>query len=354
MKIIIVGLSISSSWGNGHATTYRSLLRALAARGHDLIFLERNTKWYAEHRDLTRPSFCELGLYESLRDLRIQFSQKIKAADLIMLGSYVREGIEIGEWLIRTARGAVVFYDIDTPVTMAKIAQADYEYLSPELIPEFDLYLSFSGGPLLERISSIYGARRVRPLYCSADPEILYPQVFQERWDLGYLGTYSPDRHHLFQELLLAPATMSARQRFAVIGSQYPSKVAWPPNVERLSHLSPNEHCRFYNSQRFTLNITRAPMVNAGFSPSVRLFEAAACGATVITDRWDGLELFFEPGQEILVAASACDVLSIISSMPDCRRSAIGRAGYQRFLKEHTPAHRAEALESYLQELQEA
>jgi spore maturation protein CgeB len=353
MKIVVVGLSITSSWGNGHATTYRSLLGALAARGHDLLFLERNTKWYAENRDLPYPPYCEVGLYQNLHRLKTQYARRIRAADMVMVGSYVTEGVPAADWLIRTATGPVVFYDIDTPVTIEKIAKGDYEYLSPELIPHFDLYLSFAGGPLLEQIRSLYGARVVRPLYCSADSKSLSPQVLPRHWDLGYLGTYSRDRHRLFESFMLIPATMSARRSFAVVGSQYPSQIVWPPNVERLAHLAPQEHRFFYNSQRFTLNLTRAPMVKAGYSPSVRLFEAAACGAAIITDRWNGLELFFQPGEEILVADSSSEVISIICNMSETRRSTVGKAAYQRFLQEHTSEHRAQDLERYLQELEQ-
>jgi spore maturation protein CgeB len=352
MRIVVVGLSISSSWGNGHATTYRSLCRALAQRGHEILFLEKDTEWYANNRDLPNPPFCELGLYEGSHDLRLRFSERIRSADLVMLGSYVAEGVGVGEWIIRTAQGPVAFYDIDTPVTLRKLRRGDYEYLSPELVPKFDLYLSFTGGPLLDRLCLSFGARVVRSLYCSADPDNYYPELFEKRWDIGYLGTYSADRHHSFERLFLTSATMFARGRFVVAGSQYPMEINWPPNVQRLSHLPCSDHRSFYNRQRFTLNITRGPMVDAGFSPSVRLFEAAACGTTIITDRWEGLDAFFEPGIEMLVAGSASEVLSVISSMPDPRRIEIGRAAYQRFLREHTPAHRAKQLEGYVRDLQ--
>jgi spore maturation protein CgeB len=187
MKIVILGLSITSTWGNGHATTYRSLLHALALRGHEVLFLERNTEWYANHRDLSNPAFCEVGLYQSLHDLKLRFWNRVRSADLVMLGSYVAEGVAAGEWVIQTAQGPVVFYDIDTPVTLTKLGKGDYEYLSPELVSKFDLYLSFTGGPLLDRLRSGFGARMVRPLYCSADPDIYYPELFEKHWDLGYI-----------------------------------------------------------------------------------------------------------------------------------------------------------------------
>ena len=351
MKIVILGLSITSTWGNGHATTFRSLARALSVRKHDILFLERDVEWYANQRDLAEPPFCQLGLYKTLTDLKERFRENVRAADLVIVGSYVPEGVAVAEWITRHAQGPVAFYDIDTPVTLAKLAKGDHEYLSPDLIPRFDLYLSFTGGPFLERLASRFGARMVRPLYCSADPEIYYPQRVQKLWDLGYLGTYSTDRHGSFERLMLAPASEYPSGRFVVAGSQYPSEIRWPANVFHVSHLPSARHRIFYNQQRFTLNLTRGPMIEAGFSPSVRLFEAAACGIAIISDHWSGLATFFEPGKEILLAASSGDVLEIIGSESDDRSAGIGQAARERFLKQHTPDHRATELESYFAEL---
>src|SRR5438105_2929653 len=326
MKIVFLGLSITSTWGNGHATTYRSLLRALAARGHQIVFLERDTEWYANQRDMPEPPFCRLGLYKDVEELKLRFAADIRSADFIIIGSYVPDGIAVAEWVIRYARGPVAFYDIDTPVTLANLEKGKREYLSPELIARFDLYLSFSGGPLLDRLKSQFGAQMVRPLYCSADPKIYYPQRTRKIWDLGYIGTYSSDRHRKLEQLLLTPANMFPSGRFAVAGPLYPRETQWPINLEYIPHLPFGRHRQFYNQQRFTLNITRAPMVEAGYSPSVRLFEAAACGTAVITDPWPGLEAFFEPGREILIAASVNDILEFSIHMPASRREEIGEA----------------------------
>lgn len=348
MKIVILGLSITSTWGNGHATTYRSLLQALAARGHEIVFLEPNTEWYACQRDMPEPPFCRLGLYGKIEELKLRFAADISSADFIIIGSYVPEGIAVAEWVISNAGGPVAFYDIDTPVTLANLDKGKREYLSPELIPRFDLYLSFSGGPLLDRLESQFGAQMVRPLYCSADPATYYPQRGRKKWDLGYIGTYSADRQRKFEQLLLAPANMFPSGRFAVAGSLYPREIQWPCNLEYIPHLPFNRHREFYNQQRFTLNITRAPMVEAGYSPSVRLFEAAACGTAVITDSWPGLEAFFEPDKEILVATSVKDILEFNIHMPACRREEIGEAALLRFRKEHAPYCRAAELEDYI------
>jgi spore maturation protein CgeB len=351
MNIVILGLSITSTWGNGHATTFRSLVRALSDRKHNILFLERDVEWYADQRDLAEPPFCQLGLYTTLTDLKDRFHAEVRVADLVILGSYVPEGVAVAEWITRHAQGPVAFYDIDTPVTMAKLAKGDQEYLSPDLIPRFDLYLSFTGGPFLERLASRFGARMARPLYCSADPNIYYPQPVQKLWDVGYLGTYSADRQGSFERLLLAPANLWPSGRFIVAGSQYPPDIRWPSNLTRILHLPSPGHRRFYNQQRFTLNLTRDPMVRAGFSPSVRLFEAASCGTAIISDSWAGLETFFEPEKEILVAASTSDVLDMTRTISDARCVELGQAARRRFLQEHTPDHRAAQLEGYLADL---
>jgi spore maturation protein CgeB len=348
MKIVIFGLSITSTWGNGHATTYRSLLRALSARKHEILFLERDVEWYADQRDMADPAFCRLGLYKTLSELKQRFLADVRSADFIMVGSYVPEGSAVADWVIRNAQGPVAFYDMDTPVTLAKLAKGDHEYLSPDLIPRFDLYLSFAGGPLLDQLRAQFGARMTKPLYCSADPDIYYPERIKKIWDLGYIGTYSADRHRSLESLLLAPANIFPSGRFIVAGSQYPTDVRWPPKLVRVVHLPYFRHRLFYNQQRFTLNLTRGPMVKAGFSPSVRLFEAAACATPVITDRWAGLEAFFEPGKEILVAASAREVLDIIGPESGARSAEIGQAARKRYLKEHTPLYRASELENYI------
>jgi len=347
LRIVILGLSVTSSWGNDHATTYRSLLAGLAARGHQILFLERDVPWYASQRDLPAPPWCEVGLYDSLNQLKSDYRQVVADADLVMLGSYVPEGIKVGRWVLDTAQGATAFYDIDTPVTLDRLSRNDCEYLDRKLIPRFDLFLSFTGGPVLERLEKQFKARRALPLYCSVDPEKYYPETWPERWDMAYMGTYSPDRQPGLERLLLKVARRWEIGRFAVVGPQFPEEVRWPNNVGRLDHLPPDRHRAFYNAQRFTLNITRKPMVELGYSPSVRLFEAAACGVPVISDTWDGLDTFFEPDEEILLADSPEDVILHLRghSIPESR--AIGRRMRERVLAEHTGERRAETLESY-------
>ena len=349
LRVVVLGLSLSSSWGNGHATTYRALLRAFAARGHDVLFLERDVPWYAQHRDLPSPGFCRLELYPDLAALA-SWHAEVAGADAVIVGSYVPEGVAAGRWAQATARGVTTFYDIDTPVTLAKLERGDEEYLSPALIPDYDLYLSFTGGPTLEQLEQRYGSPAARQLYCSVDEETYRPLDLPPRWDLTYLGTYSPDRQPTLERLLIEPARQAPELRFAVAGPQYPAGIDWPANVERIEHVPPAEHPAFYAQGRFTLNVTRADMIRAGYSPSVRLFEAGACGIPIISDRWDGIETLLRPGEEILLADGTEDVLRALRTMSEDHRGAMSRSLRSRVLREHTAAHRAAELEAHLRE----
>lgn len=351
MHIVILGLSITSSWGNGHATTYRALVAQLTARGHDVLFLERDVPWYASQRDLPDPPYCRTALYRDRGELMRRFEGDVRDADLVIVGSFVPEGVEVGAWVLETALGVTAFYDIDTPVTLAQLASGRCEYLSREQIPCYRLYLSFCGGPMLQRLERRYGSPAARALYCSVDPELYRPLGLPTQWDLGYMGTYSPDRQPLLERLLLQPAREARQLRFVVAGPQYPGHLEWPENVTRLDHVVPARHPWLYGSQRYTLNLTRADMAAAGYCPSVRLFEAAACAVPVISDHWEGLETLFVPGREILVARSARDVRAVLTELPDEERQTLGRHARERILAAHTSAHRARELEEYVADL---
>ncbi|HEV7990601.1 MAG TPA: glycosyltransferase [Gemmatimonadaceae bacterium] len=348
LDIVILGLSITSSWGNGHATTYRGLVRALTERGHRVLFLERDVPWYAGNRDLSAPPYCRTALYASIPELESRFARDVQRADLVIVGSYVPDGIQVGEWVTELAEGVTAFYDIDTPVTLARLANGGTSYISTELIPRYDLYLSFTGGPTLGRLERELGSPCARPLYCAVDPSLYYPEPVAPRWELGYMGTYSDDRQPTLDRLLLQPARCWEDGRFIVVGPQYPAEIAWPHNVERREHLPPSEHRAFYISQRFTLNVTRADMIAAGHSPSVRLFEAAACGTPIVSDWWEGLDELFVPGKEIVVARDADDVLRLFHEVAEPERRAIGERARRRVLAEHTSAHRAAELETHV------
>ncbi|HEX9932117.1 MAG TPA: glycosyltransferase [Allosphingosinicella sp.] len=349
MKLVVLGLSLSSSWGNGHATTFRALLQAFSARGHDILFLERDVPWYASNRDIANPSYCRLEYYGGLGELD-RWRAEIEGADAAIVGSYVPDGVEVGRYVQRNAGGVTAFYDIDTPVTLAKLERGDFEYLSPELIPGYDVYLSFTGGPTLGHIERQYGSPAARPLFCSVDPDAYPPLDVPEKWALSYLGTYSPDRQPVLESLLIEPARRLPHLRFAVAGPQYPADLDWPANVERIDHVPPAEHPHFYASSRFTLNVTRADMVKAGWSPSVRLFEAAACAVPVISDRWEGLADLFAPGREIQLADGSDEVVRVLQATSPGEAQAIGRAARARVLARHTAGHRAQELEEHLEE----
>jgi spore maturation protein CgeB len=346
MKLVFLGLTITSSWGNGHATNYRALCSALLARGHEVIFLERDKPWYASNRDFDADW---VELYDSLDDLGA-WEDDVRTADLVLVGSFVPEGAAVAEWALETAQGLVAFWDIDTPVTVAALRRGDCEYLTPALVPRFDLYLSFTGGPLLDAL----GARRPHAFWCTVDPAGYAPVPAPLRWQLGYLGTYSADRQPGLEELLLLPARRLPNLRFAVAGPMYPDGVEWAENVERIENVPPREHAAFYSSQRFTLNLTRADMVRAGWSPSVRLFEAAACAVPIVSDWWEGLDTFFEPGREILVARDADEVVRVLTQVPEDERRRIGGRARVRVLREHTSARRATELERLVNEVARA
>ena len=354
MKIVILGLSITSSWGNGHATTYRGLVRELAARGHEILFLERDQPWYASHRDLPEPPWGRTVLYGSVDELQQRFAGEVRDADLAVVGSFVPEGVAVGDWVQRTARGLAAFYDIDTPVTLARLQRGEHDYLAPRQVPGYGLYLSFTGGPTLERLEHEWGSPRARVFYCSVDPTLYYPEPQAPRWDLGYMGTYSDDRQPGVERLLMEPARRWPEGRFIVAGAQYPQGIAWPANVQWQAHLPPAEHRAFYNAQRYTLNITRADMVRAGWSPSVRLFEAAACGTPLLSDRWEGIADVLEPGREILLADSTEQALAVLRHWGEDERLRLAERARARILSAHTAAHRAQQLEAYALELLEA
>jgi spore maturation protein CgeB len=344
LNIVVIGLSLSSSWGNGHATTFRSLLRGLSTLGHSVLFLERDVSWYADSRDLPDPDFCGLQYYDGVADMTSRFAKALRDADAVIVGSYVPQGAKVIDSVVGIRSGPLFFYDIDTPVTLAKLAQNDEEYLARRQVRLFDTYFSFSGGPVLDRLETEFGARSAAALYCSVDAGRYRATGELIEWDLGYIGTYSLDRQPVLERLLLEPARRLPDRRFVVAGPLYPANIDWPQNVKRIEHLPPAEHASFYSRQRFTLNVTRADMVEAGWSPSVRLFEAAACGTPIISDFWNGLDRLLPDGEAIVIARSADEVVSTLTGTSDARREAIARAARARVMAEHTGVVRAREL----------
>jgi spore maturation protein CgeB len=352
LKILIFGLSITSSWGNGHATTFRALARALNARGHKVLFYERNLEWYASNRDLPEPDFCESHIFESWPDIVPEVRRELRTCDVAVVGSYFPDGISAINEVLNSSAPVKAFYDIDTPITISQLRTAGGTvYLTRDQVPGFDVYFSFTGGPLLREIESKFGARYAVPLYCSFDPQRYRRFPVNKRFacDMSYMGTYAPDRQPKINELLCKPAVTLKNAKFIVAGPQYPKEITWPKNVRRIVHLNPRWHARFYSSSRITLNVTRRDMVQAGYSPSVRLFEAAASGATIASDNWPGLDTFFRSGTEILLPATSEDVIRYLVDLDDSELRRIGDAAQQRVLAEHTSEQRAKQFENAVQ-----
>ncbi|MET0221626.1 MAG: glycosyltransferase, partial [Tardiphaga sp.] len=280
MKIVIFGLTISSSWGNGHATLWRGLCKNLIRAGHDIIFFERDVPYYAEARDFAELPGGSLVLYPSWPTIEPAARRAIDDADAAIVTSYCPDGLDATAMLLDRPRPIKVFYDLDTPVTLSRLQQGEQlSYIGPDGLSGFDLVLSFTGGPrLIEDYRKKLGARRIAPLYGHVDPDSHHqvPPQPHYRADLSYLGTYSEDRQRALEELLVQPARMRHDLRFLIGGTQYPQDFPWSPNIYFVRHLPPAEHPPFFASSRLTLNVTRQAMADMGWCPSGRLFEAAA------------------------------------------------------------------------------
>lgn len=347
MKIVIFGLTLSSSWGNGHATLWRGLVKALALRRHAVVFFERDLPYYAAHRDFTAFPVAQLVLYANWAAVLSVARSHVADADVTVITSYCPDA-EAATGLIFDAapRSLHVFYDLDTPVTLARLRAGEHvEYLPVGGLGDFELVLSYTGGAALRALRDLLGAKRVAPLYGHVDPAAHHPVecASESRADLSYLGTYARDRQATLERLFVEPARRRPNRRFVLGGSGYPDSFPWTPNLFFIRHVAPARHPQFFCSSRLTLNVTRADMAAMGHCPSGRLFEAAACGATLLSDSWEGLERFLRPGKEILIANNTEDALAALDC-PDEELARIGRAGRERVLSEHTSARRAEEL----------
>jgi spore maturation protein CgeB len=353
MKFVIFGLTISSSWGNGHATLWRGLGRALARRGHRVVFFERDVSYYPAQRDLTDWPDGELCLFTDWAEALPRARQHLAEADVAIVTSYCPDGVAATQLVIESEAPAKVFYDLDTPVTLDAVASGRaVTYIGPRGLADFDLVLSFTGGRALDELRTKLGARRVAPLYGSVDPEVHHHVAPQSRFraDLSYLGTYAEDRQATLEALFLEPARRLPERRFLIGGAQYPTVFPWLDNVFFAQHLEPAQHPAFFSSSRLTLNVTRRAMKAMGYCPSGRLFEAAACGTPLLTDYWEGLDLFFEPGSEIIVARDSDEATAAIE-LPYGALQGIAKRARERVLDQHTAAHRARELETALEEV---
>lgn len=355
MKIVVFGLTISSSWGNGHATLWRGLCRALAGMGHSVVFYEKDVPYYAGNRDLFEMPGGELVLYPDWASVRLRAERDIDDADVAMVTSFCPDGVA-ATGLVQSGRALGVFYDLDTPVTLANLdAGRELSYLGPDGLAGFDLVFSYTGGAALTALSARLGARRVVPLYGHVDPAVHHPVSPQGHYraDLSYLGTWSADRQAAVEALLVEPARRRPDARFLIGGAQYPSDFPWASNIYFVRHLPPAEHPAFFSSSKLTLNVTRQAMAAMGWCPSGRLFEAAACGAPIISDSWEGLDAFFTPGEEILVSDTTEGALQALD-LSDAELARIAARARERVLAEHTSARRAEELVTALQHSERA
>jgi spore maturation protein CgeB len=349
MKLVIFGLTMSSSWGNGHATLWRGLCRALVQRGHRVVFFERDVPYYAAHRDLTSMDGVRIVLYPDWSTVLPVAQHEVADADVAMVTSYCPDGLDATE-LVADSPAVSVFYDLDTPVTLEGLrAGREVPYIGARGLRDFDLVLSFTGGRALDDLRTLLGARRVAPLYGHVDPDAHrpVPSAPQYRADLSYLGTYASDRQAALEQLFVEPARRVPHRRFVIGGAQYPASFPWTPNIYFVRHLPPGEHPAFFSSSALTLNVTRQAMVKMGYCPSGRLFEAAACGTAIVSDHWEGLEHFFTPGHEIVVSRSAEDTLAALEQS-HAEVARIGSAARARTLQEHTAGRRVIELEHAL------
>jgi len=346
MKIVIFGLTISSSWGNGHATLWRGLCRALAKHNHYVVFYEKDVPYYAAARDLGEVPGGKLILYPDWSSVESCARSDVADADVAMVTSYCPDGIRASEIVTGQPKTLSVFYDLDTPVTLSRIRRGEaLDYIGPRRLADFDLLLSFPGGAALAELRDRLGARHVVPLYGHVDPDIHRPTPAASQYSshLSYLGTFALDRQAQLERLFVEPARARPDKRFLIGGAQYPHDFPWSDNIYFVRHLPPAEHPAFYSSSRLTLNVTRADMARMGWCPSGRLFEAAACGTPVLSDTWEGLEAFFTPGREILLAGSPDDTLKALD-LDETALRAVATAARERVFDEHTSEHRARTL----------
>lgn len=347
MKIVIFGLAISSSWGNGHATLWRGLVRALTRRGHRVVFFERDVPYYAFHRDLHELPRDGLVLFPDWDAVKGRATDELADADLAVVTSYCPDARAAETAMLETSCALRVFYDLDTPVTLAALAESRPAYVGPRGFADYDLVLSYTGGRALDELETRLGARRVAPLYGHVDPDVHRPVAAEERFRaaLSYLGTYAADRQAALDGLFIEPARQRPEMRMLIGGAQYPQDFPWTENIFFVRHVAPADHPAFFCSGRLTLNVTRAAMAAMGFCPSGRLFEAAACGTAILSDGWEGLDRFFTPGKEILVAQTTQDALDALD-LSDAEIARIACAGRERTLAEHTSDHRAADFEA--------
>jgi len=349
MYFVIFGLTVSSSWGNGHATLWRGLLKSMGRRGHTVVFYERDLPYYSDTRDGWQPSQkVTVRIFDSLENIRSEIVRELQEADVALLTSYCPDGPAIARLIFDSHVALRIFYDLDTPITLDTMCSGEpVAYLPPEKLSNFDLVLSYTGGRALTELQTQLHAKLAVPLYGWVDPETHAPVPPEAhlRSLLSYLGTYAADRQAALEELFIRPARQRPKEHFVIGGAQYPPNFPWAENIFFVRHIAPELHPAFFCSSRATLNVTRGTMAKYGFCPSGRLFEAASCGVPMLSDTWEGLEIFFTPGEEILPVRSGEQVLAALS-LSDQELARIASAARVRTLAHHTNERRVLELEA--------
>jgi len=351
MRIVIFGLTITSSWGNGHATIWRGLCKALIRRKHEIFFFEKDVSYYRDNRDLYDMPGIEIILYSDWNEIKEKANEHLLNSDVGIITSYCPDALKAEELMMECNNLVKIFYDLDAPVTLKAIKSGiDVPYINVHGLGGYDLVLSYTGGIALRELKDILKAKKTEALFGCVDPEIHYPVSAKDDYknDFSYLGTYAEDRQQKLSTLFIEPAAKMPDKVFVIGGSQYPDNFPWN-NVVYFNHVPPPEHPYFYCSSGYTLNITRGAMAEMGFCPSGRLFEAAACGVPIISDSWEGLDMFFSEGTEILIANSSDDVIRYLN-YSEQERMSISRAARERTLMEHTADSRVKNFERLIEE----
>ncbi len=353
LDIAFFGSSLVSAYWNGAATYYRGMVRALHERGHRVTFYEPDAYGRQQHRDIADPPWAKVVVYPGAgEDGAMRALDSARGADLVVKASGVGvfdELLEREVLALQRPETLVAFWDVDAPATLDRV-HADPADQFHDLVPRYDLILTYGGGePVIDAYDAL-GARQCVPIYNALDPSTHYPVPPEPRFecDLGFLGNRLPDREARVEEFFLRAAELLPEQRFLLGGSGWADK-AMPPNVTPVGHVYTHEHNAFNCTPRAVLNVNRESMARYGFSPPTRVFEAAGAGACIITDEWVGIELFLEPDAEVLVAADGAAVAEHIARLTPARARQIGDAAYSRILASHTYAHRAAQLETLLE-----
>jgi spore maturation protein CgeB len=351
LDIAFFGSSLVSAYWNGAATYYRGLIHALHDRGHRITFYEPDAYQRQQHRDMADPDWARVVVYPATEDAAFKSLDDAHGADLIIKASGVGvfdELLEAAVLDLQKPGTLVAFLDVDAPATLDRIHKNPEDPFHP-LIARYDLILTYGGGKPVIKAYTSAGARQCVPIYNALDPRTHHPVPKEPRFesDLGFIGNRLPDREARVEEFFLKVAEALPAQTFLLGGNGWGDRPL-PNNVHYIGHVYTRDHNVINCSPRAVLNVNRESMAQYGFSPPTRVFEAGGAGACLITDAWEGIELFLEPDEEVLVAHNGEEVAGHLLSLTPERARAIGQAALKRLLSEHTYAHRAEQLESVL------